>query len=567
MRLLFSIIVCAVAFFIFNRLTGFTATEIKAGANPARILPRFPEHLADRPFFIDTSDIALIVGLVVVALIGLVGAYHLAKPKNHRPGEEHGSAKWANSSEMKPYTTKDTSNRLQLTQTEALSLDTRKTGRNLNVCVLGASGSWKTRGYLIPNLEKIDGVSFGISDPKAEIYRQTRYQLIDRGYEVRAVNFVDLKESEQFNPYVYFSATEPETSVMQLAQGIIQNTAGKKPAGGGDQFWDRAEQSLLSALVAYKHAEALLEERIATLPGVLDLHRKMGVQHKAAKPADPENGIPATEAVSKADQVFNDAQELVQDAHESGEELPLALKVMDFACRQYAIFKQGPEVTRRSVMICLGVRLAPLDMHDVRHIFSGDTVQLGQMGETPSAVFLIVPDTHDTFRFASALFWQAMFSHNVYLADHTETGTLHVPIHCFLDEFANIGMIPNFERLIATIRSRGISVSLLVQNFAQGKAVWREHWATIVGNCDSVLFLGGRDEETNQWLSKQLGSETLHVEDRSESRGRNASTSRSWRKMKRELMTADEIGRLPNDEALLLIRGLRPFKSKKAVHR
>lgn len=243
------------------------------------------------------------------------------------------------------------------------------------------------------------------------------------------------------------------------------------------------------------------------------------------------------------------------------------MKMLEFATRQYRVYQQGPAETRLSVVISLGVRLAPLDMHDVRALLSADDIALDRIGAERTALFLQIPDSHATFRFLAAMFWQSLFEKNIYIADHSPGGSLPVPVHCFLDEFANIGKIPGFEILMATIRSRGISVSVIVQGLSQGKAIWKDDWDTIVGNCDSVLFLGSRDETTNKWLSAQLGDETITMDEYSQTYGVSGSRTKSQRTLKRALLSPDEIGRLSNDEAILLIRGLRPFRSRKAAIR
>ncbi len=235
------------------------------------------------------------------------------------------------------------------------------------------------------------------------------------------------------------------------------------------------------------------------------------------------------------------------------------MKVLDFACRQYRTFEQGAGETKNSNIISLGVRLAPLDMADVSRIVGSDTLELDQSGYERTAVFLSIPDTHETVKFIAAMFWQSLFEKNVYIADHEPDVHLPIPLHAFLDEFANIGKIPGFPILMSTIRSRSISASVILQTHSQGMALWKDDWATIVGNCDSLLFLGGRSRD-QQWLSQLLGDETISSEHISRSYGSSGSWSRSERSLKRALMTPDEIAKMSNDDALLLIRGLKPFR-------
>ena len=545
----------AAAFYVVNRGAEFGRAQWDAGVRLSDSLTQFPAALLADPFRLSLDQINLLSGVAAAALLLLVGMYGMSGKKNTRQGEEHGSAAWAGPREIKPYTTKDRSARLQLTQTEALALDTHKTRRNLNVAVIGASGTGKTRGYVLPNLEAVAGVSFAVTDPKGEIYRTMRGPLEARGIRVRTLNLVDLLQSGHFNPLVYFSDTDPETSVAQLTECIIANTSGKESRGDG--FWERAERALLTALIAYVWATKADADGGPSLPDVVDLHKQMEGSESNPDEFTSETDLKMEAARSIVAQWEADPSAFADD--DAG-----VMKMLEFATRQYRVYQQGPAETRLSVVISLGVRLAPLDMHDVRALLSSDDIQLDRVGKEPTALFLQIPDAHATFRFLAAMFWQSLFEKNIYIADHTPGGALPVPLHCFLDEFANIGKIPGFEIIIATIRSRGISTSIIVQMFSQGKAIWKDDWETIVGNCDTILFLGGRETTTNEWLSKQLGDETIVMDEYSQSYGVSGSRTKSQRTLKRALLSPDEIGRMSNDEAILLIRGLRPFRSRKA---
>lgn len=550
-RVVMSVIGCLLLFYMGNRITEHVRLSLAAGVEINDMLPSLPAALLADPLRVSLDQLDLIVG-AALAMVGFLGAlYSMNNKLNTRPGEEQGSAAWAQPRDIAPFTDKRRSRRLQLTRTEALSIDTRKTQRNLNVLVLGASGTRKTRSYVMPNLMEVE-LSAAVTDPKGEIYRETAPQLEARGHKVRTVNLVDLLKSDCFNPFDYFSETEPETSIAQMVETIIMNTSGKDAKGDG--FWERAERALLTALVAYVWATVpRADGKEPNLPAVLDLQK--GMQGSESNP---------DQMTSDTDLCFAAARQIVDEWRTApGDEDETTMKVLDFACRQYRVYEQGPAETRMSVVISLGVRLAPLDMHDVRRILSTDTVALDRLGFELTTLFLQIPDTHTTFRFIAAMFWQSLFEKNLYQADHQPTGTLPVPVHAFLDEFANIGKIPGFEQLMATIRSRGMSASIVVQSYSQGKAIWKEDWDTIVANCDTTLFLGGRDLETGKWLSQLLGDETVISREVSRSYGSSGSMTRSDRTVKRALMTPDEIGRLPNNQALVLIRGLRPFKSQK----
>lgn len=547
-----------VAFYLVNRGAEFGRARWAAGEKMSDALGQFPADLLGDPLRLSDDSVNMLIAVGAGLLVLLMGLYAMGAKKNTRQGEEHGSAAWAGPREIKPYTTKERGARLQLTATEALALDTHKTRRNLNVAVVGASGTGKTRGYVLPNLGEVDGMSFACTDPKGEIYRLMREPLTEKGMKVRTLNLVDLRESARFNPLVYFSETDPETSVAQLTECIIANTSGKESRGDG--FWERAERALLTALIAYVWATKADVDGGPTLADVVDLHKEM-----EGSESNPDEFTSDTDLKMEAARSIIAQWQAEPAAFEDDD--PSVMKMLEFATRQYRVYQQGPAETRLSVVISLGVRLAPLDMHDVRALLSADDIALDRIGAERTALFLQIPDSHATFRFLAAMFWQSLFEKNIYIADHSPGGSLPVPVHCFLDEFANIGKIPGFEILMATIRSRGISVSVIVQGLSQGKAIWKDDWDTIVGNCDSVLFLGSRDETTNKWLSAQLGDETITMDEYSQTYGVSGSRTKSQRTLKRALLSPDEIGRLSNDEAILLIRGLRPFRSRKAAIR
>ncbi|MGH8603805.1 MAG: VirD4-like conjugal transfer protein, CD1115 family, partial [Gammaproteobacteria bacterium] len=430
--------------------------------------------------------------------------------------------------------------------------DSYKTKRNTNVLVLGASGTGKSRSYIMPNLLELDA-STATTDPKGELARAARTRLEERNIKIRTLNLINLKQSDHFNPMRYFNPDEVETGIMQLVESIIMNTTGKE--SHGDQFFERAERALLTALVAYEWATtAVFDGQEPNLPGVLDLQQGMDGSEENKDSLDSETDIK-----------FQAAREIVEEwkINPDPDDDEQVMQVLDFACRLYRIYEQGAVETRKSIVISLGVRLSPLEMHDIRHILSTDTLAIDKLGYEPTALFLQIPDTHSTFKFVAAMFWQSMFEQTVYQADHEEAGRLPRMLHMFLDEFANIGKLPEFDKKMATIRSRGISASVVMQSYSQGKALFKDEWDGIVGNCDTTLFLGTNDTQTSEWISKRLGNETVISQDNSRSYGATGSWSKSDRTMKRPLMEPDEVARLDDDLAIVLIRGLRPYKSKK----
>lgn len=545
----------ALVFVLSNRLSETVRQAFAGDVEFDRILSAWGTGLLAAPFRVSQAQLDLIIGAAVVALLGLVILYQRTKRRDTRPGEEQGSARWAKPREYAALSDADPARRLQLTATEALSLDGRKTQRNLNVCVIGGSGSGKSRHYVIPNLARVDA-SFAATDPKGELREAVQPELEKRGYKVRTFNLVDLDQSEGFNPLAYFDPEAPETSVVQLVEAIMTNTSTAQ-AQGNDKFFERAEKALLTALVAYVYGMGADEpDRQPSLVDVADLHKRM-----SAFEGDK------ADTLSDVDIQFQALREVVEE-WERGEgvtdQTDAIMQCLAFACRQYRVYEQGAGETKKSVIISAGVRLAPLDMSSVRRILSHDTIALDQVGHEKTALFLELPDSSAAFTFFAAMFWSTFFEKNIYEADHQPGRRLPREVHCFLDEFANVGKIPNFERVIATIRSRGISASIIVQSYAQGKAVWRDHWATIVGNCDSLLYLGSTDEETLRWLSGRLGEQTVYTKNVSQSKGAQGSWSEQQQTIKRPLMTKDELEHLSVTEAILIIRALYPIRSPKA---
>lgn len=357
----------------------------------------------------------------------------------------------------------------------------------------------------------------------------------------------------------YIDPDQPEVDIATLAETVVNNTEGQK-THGADKFWDRAERALLTALISYVYFTGNLggaEDEPPSLIGVADLTKQL---QASEEDEGYESGVDRKMADVRA--VLEDWSDLPGMSKDESDHVRDGLH---FAAAQYRIFEQGAGETKKGVIVSVGVRLAVLDVPDVRRMLARDTLALDELGQEQGAVFCLLPDTHKTFKFVATLFWRALFNTNIYAADHAEDGRLPVPVQCYLDEFANIGVIPDFEQLISTIRSRGLSAAIILQALAQLKAMYRDHWETIVGNCDSTLFLGGTETSTLEWLSRRLGNETIKVEETSQSFGSHGSWSRSLRNVKRELMTPDELEQLPESECIYILRGVRPFLSRKAA--
>ncbi|TPF92561.1 hypothetical protein BW14_08450 [Bifidobacterium sp. UTBIF-68] len=540
-------------FWFGNRMSMRVRTGLASGESVSQVTDRMFDWLTD-PFRLSADRTDVLCGCLLVAVVALAALYRWSMRRDLREGEEHGSARWGGASDIRPFRM-GAGEDLLMTASESLGIDGRRTGRNLNVLVIGSSGSGKTRRYVLPNLRQAN-MSYAVTDPKGEIRAAVGDMLEEHGYEVRCLDLIDLERSDMFNPMRYINPSDPEAGILRLTENIIANTSGdgRRPEGG-DGFWERAERNLLTALTAW----AYFAEPSPTLTHVLDLLLLMDA-------SETDETLQ-----SDVDLMFESARELVAeyrlDPSRHDEDSRRTLEGLDFACRQYRKFVQGAGETKRSVITSLGVRLAPLEVGSVRRILSDDTIRLDEVMSRRSAVFLALPDTEGTFSCLASIFYQCLFESNVYRADHAgnkgREGGGNIPLHCFLDEFANIGRIPGFTRLIATLRSRGISCSVIIQNYAQGKSMYRDDWETIVGNCDSMLFLGGTETSTLEWVSKRLGHQTIDVMDDSESKGANGTYSVSWRRTKRELMQPDELGLLDTEECIYILRGVRPFLSRK----
>lgn len=554
------IAVTELAAFWAGNLVSMQARALMAGGAPmATVMQKAPEILYRDPFRISGDQTDILVGLALAALMGFVWIYRWIDRKNYRDREEYGSAEWGTMRDIEPYCDPEPAENLQMTATEALSLDVNATRRNLNVAVIGGSGSGKTRGYVRPNLMRMN-MNYAVTDPKGEIYRSCARKLEDQGYSVHKLDLVDFADSDRFNPMNYINQDKPEESIMLLADNLIRNTEERQNAtGGGDQFWTKAEKALYNALITFVYYTA---DR-PSIPAVIDM--------VAAMQASEED----EQAMSVVDARMAAARDMIREVRANpgdwDDQVHRIVDGLDFATAQYRTFEQGAGETKKSIIISAGVRLAPMQVPQVRALLGGldgtDTIGLDEFcGQERTALFLVLPDTNKTFNFLAAILYQMLFERTIYAADHGTEGHLPVPLHCFLDEFANIGQIPNFEQLIGTIRGRWISVSVILQDLAQIKARYKDNWETIVGNCDSILCLGvGKgDETTPKWISGLLGKETIDLHDNNVTKGSHGSYTVNNRRTGRELLTPDEIGKLPDDRCIYLLRGVKPFLSAKA---
>lgn len=547
----FTLIVGALLWWVGNKLSFRIRSDIQAGLNFEQITDR-ALNAFDDPLAISMHTTDILAGLALITVVGLVWLYQNAGKGTRRQGEEHGSARWGTARDIGAFKDKNAGQNLLFTRTERLSLDSRKTQRNLNALVIGSSGSGKSLYFVMPNLAQAS-TSYVVTDPKGELYAQAKDRLLTNGYRVRCLNLVDFAASESYNPLAYFNESQPEVDVTILTENFVANTNGKKPNTGGD-FWEKAEKALLNALVAYVY---FTKGSAGTLIDVVDLLAQMQAfeQNESLK-SDVDHLFDAVaDVINEYDQAEN--------KDEWGDEAVQTVNGLRFASSQYTTYTQGAGETKKSVIISLGVRMAPLHMAPVRRLLSSDTLEMDRVGLEKTALFMIIPDTHAAFTFLVSIFYEQFFEKSIYVADHLPGRRLPHLVQCFMDEFANIGKMPSFERKIAVMRSRGISASVIVQNFSQGKALYKDDWETIVGNCDSLLFLGGSEKSTTEYVSKLVGKQTIASTDISESRGRNGSWTMQNRSLGRDLISPDEVARLKGDTCIYILRGLPPFHSRK----
>ena len=452
--------------------------------------------------------------------------------KKYRHGMEYGSARWGNAKDIEPFMAPKFSDNIILTKTERLMMSNRppdpKNARNKNVLVVGGSGSGKTRFWLKPNLLQCHS-SYVVTDPKGTIVLECGQAMLKNGYKVKVLNTINFKKSMHYNPFAYVHS---EKDILKLVTTLMTNTKGE--GSGGDPFWEKSERLLLTALIAYLHYEAPVEEQnFATL---LEMLNTM--------------------------QVLEDDEEYQNPVDLLFEELAKK-KPNSFAGRQYKLYKLAAGKTAKSILISCGARLAPFDIQELRDLTMYDELQLDTLGDKKTALFLIMSDTDSTFNFLISMVYAQLFNLLCDKADDQYGGKLPVHVRCLIDECANIGQIPNLEKLVATIRSREISACLVLQARSQLKAIYKDNADTIVGNMDSQIFLGGSEPTTLKDLSEILGKETIDAFNTSDTRGNSPSYGTTFQKMGHELLSRDELAVLDGGKCILQLRGVRPFLSDK----
>jgi traG family protein len=477
--------------------------------------------------------IDIMVGIIVAALIKVIVYTKGKNAKKFRQGKEYGSARWGNSKDIEPYVDEKFENNILLTDTERLTMNGRpknpKYARNKNILVVGGSGSGKTRFFLKPNLMQMHS-SYVVTDPKGTVLVECGKMLEKNGYDIKVLNTINFKKSMHYNPFAYLRS---EKDILKLVQTIIANTKGEGEKSSED-FWVKAERLYYTALIGYLYYEAPEEEQnFETLLAFID----------------------ASE-VREEDENFKNAVDYIFDALEKE-------KPNHFAVKQYRKYKLAAGKTAKSILISCGARLAPFDIEELKNLMEYDEMGLDTIGDKKTALFIIISDTDDTFNFVVAMMYTQLFNLLCDKADDVYGGRLPVHVRCLLDEFSNIGQIPKFEKLIATIRSREISASIILQAKSQLKAIYKDNADTITGNCDSELFLGGKEGTTIKELSENLGKETIDLYNTSETRSNQKSFGLNYQKLGKELMSRDELKVMDGGKCILEIRGARPFYSDK----
>ncbi|ETT54683.1 conjugal transfer protein TraG [Paenibacillus odorifer] len=474
----------------------------------------------------DTPRSLFLFTLIYAVSVGI----YLASPRNYRRREEHGSARWGKARQIHAkYRSKQPEQNKILTQRVQIGLDGHKHRRNVNVLVVGGSGSGKTRFYAKPNIMQAY-TSFVVLDPKGEILRDTGHLLKSKGYDIKVLDLINPHRSHGYNPFAYL---QDDKDVLKLVTNLIRNTT-PKGSNTNDPFWERSETALLEALVLYLLYEAPPEEQ--NFPMVMEM-------------------IAAAE-VREEDETYQSPLDELFERLGMREPEHLAVK-------QYNIFKLAAGKTAKSILIGLGVRLEKFNLHTIAGMSMVDEMELPVMGEKNTAMFAVIPDNDSSFNFIVGMLYTQLFQCLMYEADYRHGGRLPIHVHFVMDEFANVALPDEFDKLLSTMRSREISVSIILQNLAQLKALYKDSWESIVGNCDEFLYLGGNEQSTHKYVSELLGKETIDTNTYGQSKGRNGSYSINYQQSGRELLTPDEVRLLDNRYALLFIRGEHPVRDDK----
>lgn len=501
------------------------ADAIQPGRNLFELMEVLTEKL-NHPFQLHYTEYTIKSVLVCTLLYAAGIGIFYSSQKNYRRGEEHGSARWGDARQIcKKYSQKPYSQNILLTQNFRISLDTHKHRRCLNILVVGGSGAGKSRGFALPNIMQCC-CSMIITDPKAELLRKTGGLLEKKGYEVRVFDLINPDTSFCYNPFEY---VHDDKDVLRLISNLIQNTT-PKGSQSSDPFWEKSETALLQALMLYLLHEAPPEEQnFAMIVEML-----------------------GSAQVKEEDEDYESPLDILFDRLEMRDPDNIAVK-------QYHIYKQAAGKTAKSILISVGVRLAAFNLPQIAKLTNTDELDLSSMGERKVALFCCIPDADTSLNYLVGMIYSQLFQTLYYMADRVHGGALPVPVNCIMDEFPNVSLPNEFEKILATCRSRSIYCSIIIQNMSQLKALFKDSWESLVGNCDEFLYLGGNEKETHKYVSELLGKETIDTNTYGQTKGKSGSYSTNFQQSGRELLQPDEVRMLDNQNALLFIRGERPI--------
>lgn len=505
------------------------ADAIQSGRNLFELMEVLTEKL-NHPFQFHYTEYTIKSMLVCTLLYAAGIGIFYSSQKNYRRGEEHGSARWGDARQIcKKYSQKPYSQNILLTQNFRISLDTHKHRRCLNILVVGGSGAGKSRGFALPNIMQCC-CSMVITDPKAELLRKTGGLLEKKGYEVRVFDLINPNTSFCYNPFEY---VHDDKDVLRLISNLIQNTTpkGSQPS---DPFWEKSETALLQALMLYLLHEAPPEEQNFAM-----IMEMLG-----------------SAQVKEEDEDYESPLDILFDRLEMRDPDSIAVK-------QYHIYKQAAGKTAKSILISVGVRLAAFNLPQIAKLTNTDELDLSSMGERKVALFCCIPDADTSLNYLVGMIYSQLFQTLYYMADRVHGGALPVPVNCIMDEFPNVSLPNEFEKILATCRSRSIYCSIIIQNMSQLKALFKDSWESLVGNCDEFLYLGGNEKETHKYVSELLGKETIDTNTYGQTKGKSGSYSTNFQQSGRELLQPDEVRMLDNQNALLFIRGERPILDAK----
>ena len=505
------------------------ADAIQPGRNLFELMEVLTEKL-NHPFQFHYTEYTIKSMLVCTLLYAAGIGIFYSSQKNYRRGEEHGSARWGDARQIcKKYSKKPYSQNILLTQNFRISLDTHKHRRCLNILVVGGSGAGKSRGFALPNIMQCC-CSMVITDPKAELLRKTGGLLEKKGYEVRVFDLINPDTSFCYNPFEY---VHDDKDVLRLISNLIQNTT-PKGSQSSDPFWEKSETALLQALMLYLLHEAPPEEQNFAM-----IMEMLG-----------------SAQVKEEDENYESPLDILFDRLEMRDPDSIAVK-------QYHIYKQAAGKTAKSILISVGVRLAAFNLPQIAKLTNTDELDLSSMGERKVALFCCIPDADTSLNYLVGMIYSQLFQTLYYMADRVHGGALPVPVNCIMDEFPNVSLPNEFEKILATCRSRSIYCSIIIQNMSQLKALFKDSWESLVGNCDEFLYLGGNEKETHKYVSELLGKETIDTNTYGQTKGKSGSYSTNFQQSGRELLQPDEVRMLDNQNALLFIRGERPILDAK----